>query len=239
MSEKTDDDLPSLKLSPPVGGVGLGLEETSQGATDMTEGVAEQAGGIPMPSQAELQLGRSLHLDSELVLEVEHLFGSSALFSGLSREEIRELVNLTEKRPVQAGELLFEQGEEAASLYIIQSGEVQVRATSPSGEEILLAVLGASTVVGELALLGGGARSATVEALSDCDIYQLKRDEFERLRHAMSPAAYKVILNITRTVETRRRQAERRIAEVFDDPAQHIELFASQVHDMLARIKKA
>lgn len=218
----------------------LGLEETSQGALDLNENLDEQeSAGIPMPEDRSLKLGHSLALAKDIVLEVEHLFGSSPLFAGLSREEIRELVNLTDKRPLQAGECLFTQGDIAQALYIIQSGEVQVRAASPTGEDIVLAVLGASTVVGELALIDGGPRSATVEAIGDCDIYQLSREHFEQLRHAMSPAAYKVILNITRTVEARRRTAEQRIAEVFDDPAQHIELFASQVHDMLARLRKA
>ena len=107
------------------------------------------------------------------------------------------------------------------------------------GEDIVLAVLGSGTIVGELALIDGGPRSATVEALGDCDIYRLTRESFDALRAARNPAAYKVILNLASTVDARRRQTEARINEVFEDPAQHIDQFEGQVHDMLARLRKA
>ncbi len=234
MSDKSEVELPEIQVS-----TELGLEETSKGALDLNDGIDDdEHPGIPL-AEEDLHLGRTMSLSQELFLEVELLFGASPIFDGLDQEEIRELINVADKRPLSAGDVLFSQGEIAQALYIIQSGEVQVRASAPTGEDIVLAMLGASTVVGELALLDGGPRSATVEALSDCDIYQLKREEFDRLREAMSPAAYKVILNITRTVEARRRQTEARIAEVFEDPEQHIELFANQVHDMLARLRKA
>lgn len=238
MSNDGNDEFEPPQMQAPLE---LGLEETSQGALDLNEGMMEEddGPGIPMPARDELQLGHTLELDRNLILEVEHLFGASPIFDGLNQEEIRELINVAQKRALSAGEALFSQGETAQALYLIQSGEVQVRASAPAGEDVVLAVLGSSTVVGELALIDGGPRSATVEALGDCAIYQLAREDFMRLRKAMSPAAYKVIMNITRTVEARRRQTEARISEVFDDPAQHIELFASQVHDMLARLRKA
>lgn len=215
---------------------GLGLEETSHGAMNPADDVAERP-NIPT-SGPGLQLGGELNLSSEIILEGEHLFGSSPIFQGLTREEIREIVSAAEKQSVQAGELLFEQDAEATALYIVQSGEVQVRANSALGEDIVLAVLGSNTIVGELALIDGGPRSATVEALSDCDIYRLSREAFDALRRDMRPAAYKVILNLASTVDARRRQTEARINEVFEDPAQHIDLFESQVHDMLARLRK-
>ena len=217
--------------------IGMGLEETSHGAMNPADEVSERP-SIPT-GEGGLQLGGSMNLSSEVTMEGEHLFGASPIFQGLSREEIREIVSASEKLTLQAGELLFEQGGEASAVYIIQSGEIQVRAASPMGEDIVLAVLGSSTVVGELALIDGGPRSATVEVLSDCDIYRLSRGAFDALRAQLRPAAYKVILNLAETVDARRRQTEARINEVFEDPAQHIDLFEGQVHDMLARLRKA
>jgi len=229
-----DDDL-DVGM-PPIDIGTLGLEETSHGVDDLTDTVAERPHS---PTLEMPQLGRGGPVrDAGFVLEDEHLFGDSPLFSGLDPDEIREIVNAAEKMPIQAGDILFNQGTAAEALYIIQSGEVQVRAVSGAGEDVVLAVLGSSTVVGELALLDGGDRSATVEALSDCDVYRLSRSAFNELRDAQSSAAYKVILRIAAMVDGRRRQTEARINEVFDDPEQHIELFASQVHDMLARLRK-
>lgn len=234
MSTSDDQPIPRFDIASEGG-----LEESSHGALNPADDIGEEElPGIPLAA-GELQLGHSFQLRDDLVLEVEHLFGDSAVFEGLDQEEIREVVNMTEKLSLQAGQALFHQGGEARALYIVQSGEVQVRAAAPSGEDILLAMLGPGTVVGELALIDGGPRSATVEALSDCAVYCLSRESFAGLRATHHPAAYKIILNITRTVDTRRRQTEARIDEVFEDPAQHIELFASQVHDMLARLRKA
>ena len=214
-------------------GESAGLEESSQGAFNPADDVSERP---QIPLEGGLNLSVSVKSQDKGVLEVEHLFGQSPIFQGLLKEEIREVINHAVKLP---GEPLFSQGDEADALFIIQSGEVQVRASSPMGEDIVLAVLGSGTIVGELALIDGGPRSATVEALGDCDIYRLTRESFDALRAARNPAAYKVILNLASTVDARRRQTEARINEVFEDPAQHIDQFEGQVHDMLARLRKA
>ena len=57
----------------------------------------------------------------------------------------------------------------------------------------------------------------------------------EKKRHS----AYKLILNLAATLGERRRQADARVWEVFENPAQHIDGFESQLHDMIARMKKA
>ena len=214
----------------------VGMEEPSQGAHNPADDVVDRPN---LPTMSEpLHLGKTINLSDDVVLEVEHLFGSSPVFQGLTKEETREIVNSAEKLPLQPGQELFRQGEVASAVYIIQSGEVQVKATSPAGEEIVLAMLGSSTIVGELALIDGGPRSATVEAISDCDVYRLSREAFDALRAQRRPAAYKVILNLAATIDARRRQSEQRINEVFTDPATHIDAFESQVHDLIARLRK-
>ena len=229
MSEN-GDDIDELAFPEPAG-----LDEPSQGADDLGELVEDRP---ELPETDWRRNTQQMRLPENIKLDGEHLFGACPLFEHLSPEEIREVVGASVKQPIHTGDLLFEQGAEATALYIVQSGEVQVRAHSPSGEDIVLAVLGPGAVVGELALIDGGPRSATVEAISDCDVYRLERVAFNELRAQRRPAAYKVIMGLAVTVDERRRQSERRISEVFDDPAQHIELFASQVHEMLARLKK-
>jgi CRP-like cAMP-binding protein len=170
---------------------------------------------------------------------VENLFRASGLFRGMSDEEVREIVRTSNVRTLRAGDALFRQGEQAEALYIVENGELEVRAQGTLGEEVVLAMLGAGTVVGEMAILEGTPRSATVEALSDVRVFELARADFEALRAERSRAAYKLILNLAQTMGERRRQTDARVEEVFRDPAQHIEAFENQVHDMLARIRKA
>jgi CRP-like cAMP-binding protein len=77
-----------------------------------------------------------------------------------------------------------------------------------------------------------------VEAIEDCEVFRIDREDFERQREAQRPVAYKIILSLAATVDARRRQAESRIQEVFEDPAQHIDVFQGQVHELLARLRK-
>lgn len=212
-----------------------GIEEASQGSFNPADEVIERPS---LPTLGPDLQQQPMSFDDDVELEAELLFGACPLFEGLSAEEVREVVRPAEKLHLQAGELLFEQGQEAYAMYLIQSGEVHVRAASELGEDVVLAMLGAGTIVGELALIDGGPRSATVESLGDCVVYRLSREAFAAQRKRFSPAAYKVIFNLATTIDSRRRQAEARINEVFEDPQQHIDLFESQVHEMLARLRK-
>lgn len=222
---------------PPEGGM-LG-DELSEGSANLADTIETR----PQLPQAEgLKLGNAVDVD-DLAYRAdreEYLFGAIELFKTLSTDEIREVVAATTSTNLRAGQRLFSQGDEAKALYILETGELQVRAsTVAGGEEVVLAVLGSGTVVGEMSLLDGGPRSATVEALGDCVVYQLSRESFQTMRQERSPAAYKVILRLAKMLGDRRRQTDRRIEEVFRDPAKHIEVFESQVHEMLARIHKA
>ncbi len=168
-------------------------------------------------------------------------FHQLELFEGLDSHEVREITRACERRTFEAGDVLFEQGDPAESLYMIENGELEVRAVGEQvGEEVVLAVLGSGTVVGEMAILEGtNPRSATVEVLSDTQAFVLSRKSFNKLREARRPVAYKLILNLAHIMGDRRRQTDKRVAEVFDDPATHIDAFESQVHEMLGRLRKA
>lgn len=210
-------------------------ERHSQGAENLTDTVVDRPA---LPRGAD-PLGARADSEVDSTLDAENLFSETILFRDLSTEEVREIVRVSEQRGIAAGDLLFQQGDEARALYMIQSGELEVRATSPFADEVVLAHLGPGAVVGEMALLEGGSRSATVEALSDCTVFELSHDAFNALRSRKRHAAFKLILNLARTLGERRRQADARVFEVFDNPAQHIDSFESQLHDMLARMRKA
>lgn len=210
-------------------------ERHSQGAENLTDTVVDRPelprGSDPLGARAESEVDSSM--------DAESLFAETNLFRGLSTEEVREIVRVSEQRQLAPGDLLFEQGDEARALYMLQSGEFEVRATSPFADEVVLAHLGPGAVVGEMALLEGGRRSATVEALAESTIFELSHQAFNALRSKKRHAAYKLILNLARTLGERRRHADARVFEVFENPAQHIDDFETQLNDMLARMRKA
>jgi CRP-like cAMP-binding protein len=92
--------------------------------------------------------------------------GSVSLFADLPAGELAELAATARALELAPGEALFLQNEEADGIYAIDSGRVGVWLRLPGGRELALATLGPGDLVGELALLDGGVRSATVRALA-------------------------------------------------------------------------
>ncbi|MFP4601234.1 MAG: cyclic nucleotide-binding domain-containing protein [Persicimonas sp.] len=209
-------------------------DDSLEGAADLSETVQTR----PTIPEGQAGLGASTS-SAEASGAAETVFRSIELFEELESEEVREVVGACEQLSLAAGTELFRQGDEADALYIVESGELQVRARTAAGEDVVLAMLGSGTVVGEMSLIAGGPRSATVEVVSDAAIFKLGRDAFDSLRSARRPAAYKIILRLARILGERRRQTDARVEEVFEDPEQYLESFESQVHEMLGRIKKA
>lgn len=103
-----------------------------------------------------------------------------ALFQGLSNVELSKLLGRLAKRRLHAGEALFEQGDFGESMFIIERGEAQLY--SQIGETRQpLTVLGPGDSLGEMALLTGETRSATVVALGELALYEIDRETFDRL----------------------------------------------------------
>lgn len=165
--------------------------------------------------------------------------GELSLFETLGPDELEEIADLCESRRLEAGETLFEQGDPARGLYALESGRLEVRAVSPAGEDVRLAELDGGSIVGEMSIIGGGKRSATVEALEESRLVELQRSAFEQLRSQGRPSAYRLILRLARVLGDRRRQTDARVRDVFEDPGEHLEEFEDQVHEMLGQIHKA
>ncbi len=79
------------------------------------------------------------------------------------------------------GEVLLRQGDCTDSVFIVVSGRLRVATTTAEGLEVPLAELGAGETVGEMALLSGEPRSATVYAIRDTQLAQLSKSSVERL----------------------------------------------------------
>ena len=83
-----------------------------------------------------------------------------------------------ERTYVPAGTALIEEGELGAKAYIIQSGEVRVY-TEHEGKQVELSILGAGQIVGEMALIFDGPRTASVVATEDCNLIVITRQQFQ------------------------------------------------------------
>lgn len=96
----------------------------------------------------------------------------------LPERELEQLALQTHPRRYRAGDIIFHREDPGSTLYIVQSGRVKLVLASPEGREVTVGLLGAGDFFGELALLDGGPRSATVVALEPVEALTLARAPF-------------------------------------------------------------
>lgn len=137
------------------------------------------------------------------MVELRQFLENSFSLEGLSHDLAEKLSNLARPIPVKAGATLFEAGDPGNGCYAILEGSLKVSMMSVEGDEQLLAVMGPGEIVGELALLDGRARSATVTALKPTRLAFIEKHAFERFADE-NPAVYRHMLSI---VGKRLRQA--------------------------------
>jgi CRP-like cAMP-binding protein len=138
------------------------------------------------------------------------------LFSGLDDAVLGQITSMARPREFDRGELLFVEGDTADALLVLLRGSVTVFRTSPDGERAALTVLEPPDVIGEIALLDGAPRSASVEATEPTTVLALSRQEFfALLRH--QPAVLEPLMRQLGTMV--RRLTEQAADHVFLDLA--------------------
>ena len=100
------------------------------------------------------------------------------LFKTLTPEEALEVAKRLKATPFFRGDVMTRQGAQAHWLYIIIDGTADVQVERPDGSIAKISTMGAGSVFGEMGLLTGAPRSATVIARSPVECYRLDRDSF-------------------------------------------------------------
>ncbi|MBM4279691.1 MAG: mechanosensitive ion channel [Deltaproteobacteria bacterium] len=196
-----DMPIPNVAAEPPPSCVLLELGEstaryavrywlTDIAADDPTDGdlrtrvfFALKRRGIPlaMPAQAvfvteDSNKRRERHHAEERTRRLKAL-RRVELFAPLGDAECERVADALVHAPYARGERITRQGAEADWLYLVGAGRVAVR-IAVDGEEREVAQIGAGEVFGEMSLLTGEPRAASVYALSDLDCWRLERDVF-------------------------------------------------------------
>ena len=110
------------------------------------------------------------------------------LFSTITQEEREQLAGKLLYAMFARGEVITRQGAEAHWLYILFSGQVEVRAAR-NGRESVVAVIRAPGFFGEHGLMTGAPRTATVTALTEVECYRLDKEAVNQLVHARPEVA--------------------------------------------------
>jgi CRP/FNR family transcriptional regulator, cyclic AMP receptor protein len=130
------------------------------------------------------------------------------LFAELSRDELERIAAVAIPRSFPKGVRVFHEGDHSDACYVVRTGDLRVTREHSDGRAIALATLGPGDIFGELAMLDGGTRSASVETLSDCELLGLPATDVRRVIAGHGDIAAKLIVAITR----RLRETNERVA---------------------------
>jgi CRP-like cAMP-binding protein len=119
-------------------------------------------------------------------------------------------------REFPAGTVLFEEGQPGDHMYIVITGEIELR-RQVAGAERMLAVVGSGEFFGEMAILNGRPRSATAVVRSDARLFVIDRTTFE----AMLRARPEIALRIIRSLATRLDSANHHVELLLLPTADH------------------
>jgi CRP/FNR family transcriptional regulator, cyclic AMP receptor protein len=148
------------------------------------------------------------------------------LFAELSNKELEQVVSVAIPRSFPKGVRVFHEGDDSDACYVVRSGDLRVTREHSDGRAIALATLSSGDFFGELAMLDGGARSASVETLSDAELLALPAVDMRRVIAAHGEIAAKLIVALTR----RLRETNERVAR------QSFQTVPSRVAGVLAQL---
>jgi CRP/FNR family transcriptional regulator, cyclic AMP receptor protein len=136
------------------------------------------------------------------------LLGQVPLFAELETEELDRISRVAVPRSFPKGTRVFHEGDHSDACYIVRSGSFRVTREHSDGRAITLANLGPGDIFGELAMLDGEVRSASVEALGDGELLALPGADVRRLLARHPEITVKLVAALVR----RLRQANERIS---------------------------
>lgn len=136
------------------------------------------------------------------------------LFRECTNQELIKIEKLMQKVTFNAGDVLFRRGDVGDALYLIREGVVEVLVPSPEAEnmEVVVAVIEAGDLFGEMALVEGEPRSATIRARTEAKLLRIKKQYFDDLMKHEHEIAFKIYRRLTIILSQRLRDTTERLA---------------------------
>jgi CRP/FNR family transcriptional regulator len=178
--------------------------------------------------------------------ETAELLRRVPVFERLSPDDLAHVAQVAVPRRFDAHQVIFREGDESNTCYVVRSGHARAIREHPDGRQITLATFGPGDIFGELAMFDSDRRSATVEAIDELETVALLGSDMRRLmRHYPDIAVELVVALAARLRAANERLARQsfqtvqsRVAAVLaqlvaeaagdDEPARDVEITATQ-----------
>lgn len=185
----------------------------------------EAEGGLPPAPAGPLPEGRRPWQDGArprkaTLMQPQALVDRLArhpLLEGFGAGDLEALAGRGRLRRAAEGDVLYRQGEPADELCLLLDGAAEVRLRSSRGFDHDLARVEAGGALGELGLLSGGQRAATVTAASAVEFFVLPAAQLRRLLDDGEPVGARLLERLARTVAGRLREMNARLAGLVDE----------------------
>ena len=142
-----------------------------------------------------------------MVRDVKELLRCVPFFADLGEDDLVQLAGIVVTKVFPPENLIVLADEEGDTLFVIVSGQVKVSIISDDGREVILSMLGTGDFFGEMSMLDGKPRSATVIAVEETELFSIRRADFLRLLEHVPEIAVKLLAGLT----ARLRKADRKI----------------------------
>jgi CRP/FNR family cyclic AMP-dependent transcriptional regulator len=124
----------------------------------------------------------------------QDLLRAIPLFAELDPQEVAKVAAVSQVRSYAQRQVIVTQGEPAQALYAIVRGRLKVVSAGPDGRDTVLGIMAEGEVFGEVALIDGGTRSATVTAIESCELLVVERKQFLELLEQSPQISIKLLI---------------------------------------------
>lgn len=138
-----------------------------------------------------------------------NILKSVELFRDLNEEQLEQISKISKKQVYSRGESICKQGDPGDAMYVISSGQVEINVRDNKGNAYSALYLGAGQLVGEMALVDEGTRSASVIGVDDeTVVYSIPNDKFTALCVADTAIGYIMMRNIAQDLSFKLRHRD-------------------------------
>jgi CRP-like cAMP-binding protein len=135
-------------------------------------------------------------LSSELGEAMEFI-RSVPVFAEIEASELSKIVRVGVRKKYKKGSIILLEEETGAALFFIVFGKVKIVRTDEEGREVILSILGENDFFGEMSILDGLSRSASVVALTKTELFMIHRRDFLKLMQDVPSVAISLLKEMT------------------------------------------
>jgi CRP-like cAMP-binding protein len=125
------------------------------------------------------------------------LLRNVAMLSGLGELELNAIAAIAQRKRCAAREMVVQQADPGGEMFVIVSGHLKAVSAGADGRDNALSIMGPGEVFGEVSLLDGGPRSATITTLDRCELLIIRRDPFLKFLEGSPRTAIELLKVLT------------------------------------------